>query len=156
MLRIRVLLTIVFIGLYVQGCAPGPSFQEIEKKIPPLAAGRGRIFFVQSKEYSSSGGGHEIRLNGFYIGKSVPGGFFYVDRVVGKHVVHCSSDSLTFMLKAGETRYIELIPTVYGVNPSGVRIVPIDSQEGDRMLKTLSYAGGAFHRAIEENNAARK
>jgi len=103
MLRIRVLLTIVFIGLYVQGCAPGPSFQEIEKKIPPLAAGRGRIFFVQSKEYSSSGGGHEIRLNGFYIGKSVPGGFFYVDRDAGKYTVHCSSSTLKFALETGET-----------------------------------------------------
>lgn len=144
MARTRGLLSICFVCIYMQGCASGPSYRQIENEIPTLAPGRGRIFFLQSAEYSDSGGGHEVRLNGFYIGKSVPGGFFFVDRDAGKHVVHCASDRLTFTLKAGETKYIELVPTVYGDNPSGVRIVPIDSQEGDRMVKKLSYAGGAY------------
>ena len=99
--------------------------------------------FLQSAEYAYSDGGHEIRVNGFYAGKSVPGGFFYVDRDAGKYAVHCASGTLKFTLKAGETKYIELVPTVYADNPSGVRIVPIDSREGERMLNTLSYAGRA-------------
>ena len=112
--------------------------------MPTLAAERGRIFFVQSSEYSDSDGGHEVKLNGFYIGKSMPGGFFYVDRNAGKYSVHCASGTLKFTLEARETKYIELVPTLYGVNPSGVRIVPIDSREGQRMVKTLIYAGGAY------------
>ena len=144
MLRIQIPLSIVCTGLCLLGCASGPSYRQIENEIPTLAADRGRIFFVQSSEYSDSGGGHEVRLNGFYIGKSVPGGFFYVDRDAGTYVVHCSSGTLRFTLKAGETKYIELVPPLYGNNPSGVRIVPIDSREGDRMVKILSYAGGAY------------
>jgi hypothetical protein len=134
-------------GLFVLGCASGPSFRQIEKKIPTLAAGQGRIFFVQSAEYSGSGGGHEVRLNGFYIGTSVPGGFFYADRDAGKYVVHCSSDTLKFTLEAGGTKYIELVPTLYGDNPTGVRIVPIHNAEGETMLKKLFYSGGAFYKA---------
>ncbi|MBN2315922.1 MAG: hypothetical protein JXM79_18490 [Sedimentisphaerales bacterium] len=144
MARMRRLLSVCFVCMIVQGCASGPSYQQIEKEMPTLSTERGRIFFVQSSEYSDSGGGHEVKLNGFYIGKSMPGGFFYVDRSAGKHSVHCASESLTFALKAGETKYIELVPTLYGDNPSGVRIIPIDSREGQRMLSTLTYAGGAY------------
>ena len=144
MSRIRGLLSISFICFYLPGCAPGPSFRQIEQEIPTLAADRGRIFFLQAKAYSGSSGGHEVRLDGFYIGKSVPGGFFFVDRDAGKYIVHCSSDRLTFTLKAGQIKYIELVPTVYGDNPSGVRIVPLGRPEGQTMIKKLAYIGGAY------------
>ena len=145
MSRIRGLLSISFICFYLQGCASGPSFQKIEKEIPALAADQGRIFFFQSAEYSGSGGGHEVRLNGFYVGKATPGGFFFVDRHAGKYMVHCASETLRFTLEAGETKYIELVPTVYGDNPLGVRIVPISHVEGEAMIRKLFYAGGAYH-----------
>lgn len=144
MARMRGLISICLICFYLEGCASGPSYHQVEKKLTTLTAERGRIFFFQSAEYSGLDGGYEIRLNGFYIGTSVPGGFFYVDRNAGKFTVHCASDTLRFNLEAGETKYIELVPTVYGDNPSGVRIVPIDNMEGETMLKTLSYAGGAY------------
>ena len=144
MSRMRVLLSVLFIGFYVQGCAPGPSFRQIEKEIPALAANQARIFFLQSTEYSGSDRAHEVRLNGFYIGKSVPGSFIFVDRNAGTYMVHCSSDRPTFTLKAEETKYIELVPTVYGDNPLGVRIVPISHEEGEAMIRKLAFAGRAY------------
>jgi len=144
MARMRGLLSICCVCIVMQGCASGPSYRQIAEEIPTLADGQGRIFFLQSAGYSDSGGGHEVKLNGFYVGKSVPGGFFYVDRNAGKYAVHCASGTLRFTLEAGETKYIELVPTVYADNPSGVRIVPIDSREGETMVKKLSYSGGAY------------
>ena len=141
MSTIRVLLSIFITLFYLQGCASGPLYQEIEKKIPPLAADQGRIFFYQLNGYSGSGVEHDVRLNGWFVGKSVPGGFFFVDREAGKYAVHCSSDTLTFALKAGETRYIEVVPTVYGYNPLGVHIVPISNLEGKTTIRKLFYIG---------------
>ncbi|MFC1636474.1 DUF2846 domain-containing protein [Planctomycetota bacterium] len=117
---------------------------KIEKKIPSLTANQGRIFFYQAKNYSGSGVEHEVRLNGWFVGKSVPDGFFFVDRDAGKYVVHCSSDTLTFTLKAGETRYIEVVPTIYGDNPLGVNIVPMSNMQGEGAMRRLSYTGTAL------------
>jgi hypothetical protein len=144
MLNTRILLSVFLTLIFLQGCAGGPSLHKIEKKMPSLAADQGRIFFYQANNYSGSGVEHEVRLNGWFIGKSVPGGFFFVDRDAGKYVIHCSSDTLTLMLEAGETRYIEVVPTIYGSNPLGVHIVPMSNMQGEGATRRLSYTGMAI------------
>ena len=84
-----------------------------------------------------------IRLNDEIVGKSVPGGFFFVDRPPGDYEVRCATEvkrTMTFTLAAGEKRYVRT-KVVFGVLAG--RVYPILEDE-DQALETLtksSYIG---------------
>ena len=89
------------------GCASGPKFDTVE--IPSLTSSQGRIYFYRDGSPVGSAVQPMIRLNGQEVGKSTPGGFFYVDTSPGNYEVACSTEakkSLTFTLDPGQKRYV--------------------------------------------------
>jgi hypothetical protein len=97
------------------GCASGKSYQEMASSIAPAPRTQGRIYFVRPADYVGAAIQPDIRLNDEVVGKSIPGGFFYVDRPPGDYKVSMFTEvenSVNFRLSAGETKYIEAHPSV--------------------------------------------
>lgn len=97
------------VAALVSGCATGPSFQEVSSTIPLLRGDAGRVFFMRSSSPVGAAIQPELRLNDEVIGRSRPGGFFYVDRKPGTYVAAGTTEvesQYTFELAAGETRYV--------------------------------------------------
>lgn len=96
--------------LALSGCASGPAYKDVSGSFQPVPAQSGRIFFYRVATMGAAVQ-PEVKLNGETVGKSVPKGFFFVDRAPGDYVVNTTTEvkkALTFHLDAGQTRYVRL------------------------------------------------
>jgi hypothetical protein len=74
------------------GCAAsGPKHAEIRQAIGPVDPDMGRIYFYRDS-FLGFAIQPEIRLNGEVVGKSTPGGFFFVERRPGKYVASAATE----------------------------------------------------------------
>jgi hypothetical protein len=124
-------------------CATGPRYSEVETKIPAQSAGQGRIYFYRATNVIGSAIQPEVLLNGEKVGRSIPSGYFFVDRPPGDFEVKLTTEverKLSFKLQFGEQRYVrmhvELGALVYRVFPE-----LIDSAEALEAIKKLHYTG---------------
>lgn len=95
-------------ALLIGGCgASGAQFALVEK--PELSGDSGRIYFYRPGKFVGAAIQPAIMLNGKRIGKTQPGGFFFVDVPAGNYEVATTTEvekKLTFRLRAGEMRYV--------------------------------------------------
>ncbi|AOB30126.1 hypothetical protein AKI39_04600 [Bordetella sp. H567] len=137
----------LFAAVLLAGCA-GPRYASMAQSFPPLKSGEGRIVLYNPMQGAASGpsGEPKVRLNKEVVGRSKPGSFFYVDRPAGSYVVTdklWTDDGLSFMLNAGETRYVRFAaPSLGSTGISKLNIELVDTQsEAERELLPLRYAG---------------
>ncbi len=100
---------LVLLGL-LTACANGTKFIDMSNQIPAIRKGEGRIYFYRYGEMQGSGVQPEIHVNGEVVGRSIPNGFFYVDRPAGEYTVSTSTEverTTTFNLAEGETKYVK-------------------------------------------------
>ena len=72
--------------ILLTGCmATGPKYKEVQTSIPAIESGKGRIYFYRTANFMGGGIRPSVNLNGKEVGKSTPGGFFYVDRATGDY-----------------------------------------------------------------------
>lgn len=128
----------------LSACAVGPGYHEAAASFPPLAKDHGRIFFLRENTMIGSALQPDIYLNGMVVGRSVAGGFFFVDELPGTYTVRTSvliTEKISFELAAGETRYIRTQP-----KPGLLlgRVEPaLEWPDGAlAAMKELKYAGG--------------
>ncbi len=98
------------IGLIMIGCASGPKYLEVADQTPPLSGENGRIYIYRTSTFGAAIQ-PEVMLDGQYVGKAVPLGFFYVDCPAGNHRIATATEvdrELTFHLDKGQTRYVRL------------------------------------------------
>jgi hypothetical protein len=142
----RLLFAIAALAALLTGCAAsGAKYSEMASSIPTLKTDQGRIYFFRSSKMLGAAVQPEIRLNDKVVGKSQPGGFFYVDRPAGQYSAACSTETektLSFSLDAGETKYVRTAVSfdllVGRANPS------LETPElANKELPSLSYIGEA-------------
>jgi len=124
------------------GCASGPTHAQLEDQIPPIPRGKGRIFIYRTSAFGFAVQ-PPVRLNGTSVGKSVPSGFFFVDRSPGSYEVRCTTEApekVTFTLSAGESVYIKTTVT-WGMWVGHVNPTLVDPEVGKKDLKRCSYTG---------------
>ncbi|HLB15493.1 MAG TPA: DUF2846 domain-containing protein [Burkholderiales bacterium] len=125
------------------GCATGGATRdEIRTALGPPAAGHGRIYL-----YRTSPRGFaiqpEIRVNDVPVGRSVPNGFFFVDRPAGVYIVATTTEvtrAVRIELAAGETRYVRT-DISFGILAGRVTPVLVSREEAEVQLVGLSYTG---------------
>lgn len=143
-LAIRV--AVACVVLLVAACASGQKYADISSSIPALKPGYGRIYFTRPAEFTGSGLQPEIRLNGEHIGRSVAGGFFFVDRPTGDYVVSTATEaeySTSFHLAAGESKYIKTSVSA-GLIVGHITPTIEFPEQGASDVRNLSYAGSAY------------
>ena len=130
-------------ALLLGGCAAsGPKHADISGAIDPVDPDMGRIYFYRDS-FLGFAIQPEIRLNGDVVGKSTPGGFFFVDRRPGKYVVSSATEvenSIEFRLEAGQTRYVRTYMSL-GVLVGRIQIHLVDPVQAVANLGDLSYTG---------------
>ena len=94
----------------LSGCATGGfRYEEMSSAIPPLQGNACRVFFYRDASMMGAAIQPEIRLDGEVVGRSQPGGFFYVDTQPGRHLATSQTEAearLEFDLAAGQTVYV--------------------------------------------------
>ncbi len=98
--------------LLLEGCVSMPKFTDSTKQLPPPRPGYGRIWFYRESRFVGSARHPDILLDGEKVGVSKPGGYFYVDRRAGNHVVTCESPRLNecrIVLDSESTKYVRFI-----------------------------------------------
>lgn len=92
------------------GCAAtGLSYVSVSSGIPPLKGDASRVFFYRTDSMMGAALQPEIRLDNQVVGKSQPGGFFYVDTAAGRHLASSQTENeakLEFDIESGQTVYI--------------------------------------------------
>jgi hypothetical protein len=129
--------------LLLAGCATGPKYAEVASRIPPVPAGRSRVWFFRDGSPIGSGIQPSVMLDGAKVGDSVPGGFFFHDVAPGNHEVLLSTEvdrKLTFTTAPGEQRYVRMTVTlgalIYRVYPE---LVPPET--GRAEIQGLAFTG---------------
>lgn len=136
-------IALIFCSALSVGCAGGEKYGAVVDQFAPIPADQGRLFFYRSNSMVGSGIQPKIRVNGEVVGKSKPGGFFFVDQAAGDCEVMCSTEvkrKLTFTLAPQETRYVrtavKMGVIVYQIHPELV-----DADEALKGLKKSKYIG---------------
>ena len=139
-------LPLLLVGFLLAICASPRGLDESPLQLPPLKSGYGRVYFVRPGDFGGSAVQPEIRMNNEVVGRSVPGGFSYVDRPPGKYAVTTATEvenAVTFQLAAGETKYIRTTVTP-GILVGHITPTLEFPEQGQSDISTLRYVGPAF------------
>ncbi|WP_447577589.1 DUF2846 domain-containing protein [Achromobacter kerstersii] len=136
------------IAVVLAGCA-GPKYDALHGQLPPIAEGKGRIYFYQPQPTNLAAAQQKLRVNNVVVGRNKPGSFFFVDRPAGSYVVtnlYWTGDGVSFMLDPGQTRYVRVMAEVYGatgaVGKLSMQLVdPAEVAENE--MRGLRYWGAA-------------
>jgi len=94
----------------LSGCAAsGRSYMAVSSELPAIKENGCRVVFYRTDSMVGAALQPEIRLDHQVVGKSQPGGFFYVDTHPGRHVATSQTEteaSLEFDVQAGQTVYV--------------------------------------------------
>ena len=137
---------LVLVGFLLASCASPRGLDEPPLQMPPLKPGFGRVYFSRAGEYVGAAVQPEIRMNNEVVGRSVPGGFSYVDRSPGKYAVTTATEvenAVTFQLAAGETKYIKTTVTP-GILVGHVTPTLEFPEQGQSDISRLRYVGPQF------------
>jgi hypothetical protein len=128
------------------GCAAsGPKFSAQESGTPRLSADKGRVYFYRPSGMMGAGLQPEILLDGKMVGKSQPGGYFYVDADAGSHEAQTSTEvtnKLSFVVDKGEVKYVRTKVSM-GVLVGHVTPELVGKDEARAEIGDLSYTGAA-------------
>lgn len=139
-------LPLLLVGFLLASCASPRGLDESPLQIPPLKPGFGRVYFTRPGEFQGSAVQPEIRMNNEVVGRSVPGGFTYVDRPPGKYVVTTTTEvenAVTFQLAAGESKYIKTAVSA-GIFVGHVTPTLEFPEQGQSDIGRLRYVGPKF------------
>jgi len=137
------LLTPILLALIFSSCATGPKYSVIKSSLPQLNPIEGRIYFYRTGNPFGSAIQPDVNLNGEKVGRSIPGGFFFVDRSPANYEVVLSTEvekKLTFTLDKGQIRYVRMS---VGLGVIVYRVFPTLVEESKALseMKGLSYTG---------------
>jgi Protein of unknown function (DUF2846) len=139
----RTLLLSAGVALVATGCASGPQYKEVASSIPTLAPDHGRIYFFRADAFGGAMIQPEIKLNDQVVGRSVAGGFFYVDEAPGDYTVSTSTEvkrEVTFALHAGDTKYVRTSISM-GILVGHITPTLDDPDIASKEIENLKYTG---------------
>ena len=97
-------------AVFLSGCsATGPTYASMSGVMPALPENGCRVVFYRADSGLGIAVQPEIRLNSMVVGRSVSGGFFYVDTPPGRHLATSQTEveaRLEFDIAAGQTVYV--------------------------------------------------
>jgi len=133
---------VIVSALLLTGCASGPRYSDYRVKVPPLAAGMGRIWFYRHSVVFGDAMDPAIKLDGTKVGNSIPGSFFQVQTTPGTHEVSTSTEATyktTVTVSTNADSYIKchILPGILVG-----RVVPavVNEAEAVQEMEGLRYA----------------
>jgi hypothetical protein len=137
-------LLLLVLAAMVSACSvSGTPYLQASQSTPQLKPEMGRIFFYRPASFVGCAVRSDIQLNGEKVGKSEPGGYFYVDRTTGDYQVNCSTEvtrSLTLHLDPGQIRYIKTYVTM-GLFVGHIHPELVDPNVAQKEIQETNYTG---------------
>lgn len=134
----------VVVLLVLTGCAAtGVKFSDAKSAIPSVSSGKGRIYFYRANSIIGAAVQPEIKLGQSVVGKSVPGGFFFVDRNPGRYDVATATETenkVSVALAAGETKYVRTSVSM-GFMVGRVKPELVLPEHAQQEIVNLAYTG---------------
>jgi hypothetical protein len=128
----------------LSGCsATGAKFSDAQAGIPSLGKGQGRIYFYREDSIVGAVIQPEIRLNQEVVGRSAPGGFFFVDRPSGFYDISTTTEvenKISVPLAAGDTKYVRTSISM-GLFVGRVRPELVSTEQGRKEIVSMAYTG---------------
>lgn len=146
MRTIRAVFAVVLLSVLAACAATGPLHKEIAASIPPVPAGKGRVYFYRADTMFGAAVTADIKLNNRVVGRSERGSFFYVDENPGKCLVSTSTEvekQLTFTLGTGETRYVRTSVSL-GLLVGRINAELVNNDTAKSEIIELHYTGVAL------------
>lgn len=143
MRAVKIMIAAIVFALLTGCAATGPLYSDISASIPPVPAGKGRIYFYRSDTMFGAAITSDISLNGKVVGRSERASVFYVDQAPGNCVVSTSTEvekQLTFTLAAAETRYVHTSVSM-GVLVGRINAKLVNAAEAKSEIASLHYIG---------------
>jgi hypothetical protein len=147
----RALLICTGAALIATGCASGPQYKDVASAIPTLAADHGRIYFFRADGFGGAPIQPDIKLNDKVVGRSVPGGFFFVDELPGVYTVSTSTEvkrDIKFTLHAGDTKYVRTSVSM-GLLIGHITPTLDDPETAPQEVEQLKYTGAPISTAAK-------
>ena len=126
--------------LSLAACASGTDYKHLAASIPKLKADEGRIYFFRNTAFAGFAVQPSITLDGANVGRSKPGGFFYVDIPSGQHEISTASEpskKLAVTLEKGETQYIKASPA-FGTMMGTINLQVVPEADAMKELSDLA------------------
>ena len=115
-------------AVFLSGCsATGPTYASMSGVMPALPENGCRVVFYRADSGLGIAVQPEIRLNSMVVGRSVSGGFFYVDTPPGRHLATSQTEVEARLELAAARRTHEMLAEAAGIGiwsyePEGGRI----------------------------------
>ncbi|WP_081493468.1 DUF2846 domain-containing protein [Herbaspirillum sp. CF444] len=136
-------LAAIFLAASLAGCASGPKYTEVTGAIPSIKNGQGRVYFLRSSTFFGGAAQPLIYVNNQAVGRSEPGGFFFVDLPAGPYQAKTTTETVTtldFTVYRNETKYIRTGASL-GLFFPRMEFTIIHESMAERELEELSYTG---------------
>lgn len=146
MRALKIIFSLLALSLLAACAATGPLHKEVAASIPPVSAGKGRIYFYRADTIFGAAITSDIKLNNRVVGRSERGSFFYVDENPGKCLVSTSTEvekQLTFELAAGESRYVRTSVSL-GLVVGRINAELVNNETAKSEITELHYTGVAL------------
>ena len=133
----------MLIPLSLGACASGREFAEVALAFPKLSPQNGRIYFYRNNDVQGLGLQPSIYLNDEIVGKSQPGGFFYLDKPEGNYRVSTTTEvtsTVSFHLAKNETKYVKT-GVGFGILVGRVKPEIVYPEQGRSDLTDMKYIG---------------
>lgn len=141
--KFRTIVIILVIGLWVTGCAEGPTISHSTNFQAEPSAGLTRIFIYRTKNMFGAAIQPKVKVNGEETGTCKPNGVFSVDVPKSVHRISVSTettDSILVNTSKSGTVYIKCKPAL-GVIIYRLKLEQMSAAEGESDIKDLSYTG---------------
>lgn len=142
-MKLRSSYCLIFISaILLVSCASGVPFTQLNPSLNPDIPSSGRIFFYRVTGLGGAAIQPDIIMNGEKVGKSIPQGFFYLDRQAGEYTVATSTEvkrKVSFVLDEGQTRYIRF-KISFGFFVGHVYGELVDPEEAQKEIEQCKYA----------------
>ena len=89
--RSFILLGLTIASACLVSCASGPTYAEVNSKLPPIARGHGRVFVYRPSAFGA-GVTPAVKIDKQVVGISKGQGFLYSDQRPGSHEVSISTE----------------------------------------------------------------
>lgn len=122
------------------GCASGPRFGNVERKLAALPQGMARIYIYRTGLFGAAVR-PDVYLNGHRIGDCVPNEVFYQDVWPGRFeavAVTTTERRLTFSIAAGETRFVKCSVGIGFLFGQG-QLELVDPTQAERAIQDLEF-----------------
>ena len=143
-IKLTQFVVVLAVSLFGVGCVgSGPKYSEYSSQIADLNPESSRIFFYRKNNFVGSAVQPQIKLDGKFVGKSQPNGFFYVDAEPGDHQVSAKTEvekKLSIRLSKGQVGYVRSSPAL-GLLIGRINLQIVEEAKALNEMQHLRYTG---------------